>query len=301
MKPIIVIALGGNALLRRGQVMSYENQLENIQIAAHTISKLSEKYRVAIVHGNGPQVGLLAQQNDSYKDVPSYPLSCLVSETQGMIGTMLIQELRKRVDIPIVSLLTHVEVDSNDTAFNDPNKFIGAVYSEKEAQTLAKQHNWTIKPDGQYFRRVVASPKPIRVRESHAIKTILDKNHIVICGGGGGIPVTKINDVFTNIDCVIDKDATAALLAEQIQADFLLILTDGDGIFLNWGTPEQVKLDKISVNELSTYQFQKGSMQPKVDAVINFVRSKKERIGLIADLKLASEALAGQAGTQITN
>ncbi|MCW9718121.1 carbamate kinase [Avibacterium sp. 21-599] len=301
MKPTIVIALGGNALLKRGQLMSYENQLENIQIAANAIGKLTEKYQIAIVHGNGPQVGLLAQQNDNYKEVPAYPLSCLVSETQGMIATMLVQELRKVTNKPIVSILTHVEVDANDPAFNDPTKFIGAIYSESEAKILAEKYGWSIKPDGQHFRRVVASPKPIKVRESAAIKTALDNGNIVICGGGGGIPVTQINGTFSNIDCVIDKDATAALLATQIQASHLVILTDGDGIYLNWGTPEQTKLDEIDANKLATYTFAKGSMQPKVDAVIEFVKSEKGRIGLIADLQLASEALSGKAGTRITS
>ena len=300
MKPTIVVALGGNALLRRGQLMSFENQLENVKVAANVIGRLSKDFKVAIVHGNGPQVGLLAQQNDAYKSVPAYPLSCLVAETQGMIATMLVQELRKSSDCPIVSILTHVEVDAHDKAFNDPTKFIGAVYSEEEAKKLAEQYNWAIKADGDYFRRVVASPEPIAVREHKAIKTALDNDNIVICCGGGGIPVSESNRVLSNIDCVIDKDATAALLADQINADFFLILTDGDGIFLNWGKENQVKLDTVTVDELSQYQFASGSMQPKVDAIMRFVRANRENVGLIADLNLAVEAMAGKAGTRVT-
>lgn len=301
MKPTIVVALGGNALLRRGQVLSYDNQLENIKIAANVIGKLSKDYNVAIVHGNGPQVGLLAQQNDAYKEVPAYPLSCLVAETQGMIATMLVQELRKSSESNIVSILTHVEVDSKDKAFEDPTKFIGAVYSKEEATKLAEQYNWSIKPDGEYFRRVVASPEPIAVREHKAIKSALQEGNIVICCGGGGIPVANVDGVLTNTDCVIDKDATAALLAEQIQADFFIILTDGDGIFLNWGKPDQRKLEEVTVTELAQYKFASGSMQPKIDAISRFVKAKQANVGLIADLKLAVEAMEGKAGSRVKN
>ncbi|AWX15446.1 carbamate kinase [Mergibacter septicus] len=300
-KPTIVIALGGNALLRRGQIMSYQNQLENIRIAADAIGKLTKEYRIAIVHGNGPQVGLLAQQNEAYSAVPAYPLSCLVAETQGMIATMLVQELQKICDKPITSILTHVEVDPNDLAFIEPTKFIGAVYDQTQAETLAKKYHWQIKADGNFYRRVVASPKPLAVRESSAIRTALDNDNIVICAGGGGIPVAKQDGIFTNIDCVIDKDATASLLATQIKADYFLILTDGDGIYLNWGKENQTKLTKITASELATYQFDPGSMQPKVNAVINFVQQTPDGKAIITDLNLANQALKGKSGTLIIN
>ncbi|WP_428774408.1 carbamate kinase [Vibrio sp.] len=300
MKPTIVIALGGNALLRRGQVPSYENQLSSVALAAESIAKLSEHYRVAIVHGNGPQVGLLSQQNEAFQQsVPSYPLSCLVAETQGMIATMLVQELRKRANKDIVSILTHVEVDANGPEFDDPTKFIGQVYSHEEALKLAEQYNWEIRADGQYYRRVVASPKPKKVRESKAIKQALEQDNIVICCGGGGIPVAEAGGEINNVDCVIDKDATASLLSREISADYFLILTDGDGIFINWGQPDQFKLDTVSCEALKQYQFDKGSMQPKVDAIVDYVETTPGSTGVVGDLTLALESLAGTAGTQV--
>lgn len=301
MKPIIVVALGGNALLRRGQVPSYQNQLNNVALAAESIAHLSEQYRIAIVHGNGPQVGLLSQQNEAYQEsVPAYPLSCLVAETQGMIGTMLVQELRKRTNKNIVSILSHVEVDANSPEFNEPTKFIGQIYRYEEAQKLAQQYGWDICADGEYYRRVVASPQPKKVLESKAIKHALEQDNIVICCGGGGIPIAKCGEVMSNVDCVIDKDATASLLSSEISADYFLILTDGDGIFINWGKPNQFKLDTISCNELKSYKFDKGSMQPKVDAIINYVEAIPNSTGIIADLTRALDALAGKAGTHIT-
>lgn len=301
MKPIIVVALGGNALLRRGQVPSYQNQLNSVALAAESIAHLSEQYRIAIVHGNGPQVGLLSQQNEAYQEsVPAYPLSCLVAETQGMIGTMLVQELRKRTNKNIVSILSHVEVDANSPEFNEPTKFIGQIYRYEEAQKLAQQYGWDICADGEYYRRVVASPQPKKVLESKAIKQALEQDNIVICCGGGGIPIAKCGEVMSNVDCVIDKDATASLLSSEISADYFLILTDGDGIFINWGKPNQFKLDTISCNELKSYKFDKGSMQPKVDAIINYVEAIPNSTGIIADLTRALDALAGKAGTHIT-
>ncbi len=300
MKPTIVIALGGNALLRRGQVLSYENQLENVKVAAESIAKLSKEYRIAIVHGNGPQVGLLSQQNDAFDAVPSYPLSCLVAESQGMIATMLAQELRNRVDCNVTTILTHVDVDKADPAFNDPTKFIGQVYSEKEAYDLAEEFGWSIRQDGDYFRRVVASPAPKNIRESELISLALQHDNIVICCGGGGIPVcTDNHGITTNIDCVIDKDSTASLLSQQISADYFLILTDGDGVFFHYGKPNQIKLDIATTEELKGYSFDKGSMQPKIDSMINYVENVDISIGIIADLHLALDALNGTAGTKI--
>ncbi len=299
-KPTIVIALGGNALLRRGQVLSYENQLENVKVAAKSIAKLSKDYRIAIVHGNGPQVGLLSQQNDAFDAVPSYPLSCLVAESQGMIATMIAQELRNLVDYNVTTILTHVDVDNADPAFSEPMKFIGQVYSETEANTLAAEFGWSIRQDGDYFRRVVASPAPKNIRESELISLALQHDHIVICCGGGGIPIcTDKHSITTNIDCVIDKDSTASLLSQQISADYFLILTDGDGVFFHYGKPNQVKLDIATTEELKGYPFDKGSMQPKIDAMINYVENVDISIGIITDLHLALDALNGTAGTKI--
>ncbi|WP_410679248.1 carbamate kinase [Avibacterium paragallinarum] len=300
MKPKIVIALGGNALLKRGQNISYKNQLDNIKIAARVIGKLAQKYQIAIVHGNGPQVGLLSLQNESFQEESNFPLNNLVAQTQGMIATVLTQELRKIVSEPILSFLTHVEVKQNDFAFLEPTKFIGAVYSRQEGNKLASKYGWKLKQDGQYYRRVVASPQPMSIIEHQAIELALQNGYLVICCGGGGIPVTKQEGSLTNIDCVIDKDSTAALLAQQIQADYFIILTDGDGIYLNWGKENQQKLDHITIEELSNYKFDKGSMQPKVDAIIRYLSHRKQGIGIIADLHLALEAIKGQAGTRIT-
>lgn len=299
MKQTIVIALGGNALLRRGQIPSYENQLESVKVAASSIAKLSEDYNVAIVHGNGPQVGLLCQQNDSYEAVPSYPLSCLVAETQGMIATMLVQELRKLVTKDITSILTHVEVNPNDPAFEEPTKYIGQVYSLEQANELAEKYNWTVRRDGEFYRRVVGSPEPLKVYESKAIKQALENDNIVICGGGGGIPFATQNKHTNNIDCVIDKDATASLLSREINADYFLILTDGDGVYLNWGKSDQEKLDVVSTENLKKHDFDKGSMQPKVDAIINYVENVQLGTGVVADLNLALESISGLAGTKI--
>lgn len=299
MKKTIVIALGGNALLRRGQALSYENQLQNIRQLAKSIKELANLYRIAIVHGNGPQVGLLMQQNEADTNIPAYPLSCLVAETQGMIATMLMQELRKEIKKPIVSILTHVEINRNDPAFLTPTKFIGSLYTAEEAEQLVHQYRWTIKADGNAFRRVVPSPLPLAIQEKSIIQTALEQEHIVICCGGGGIPVAYHQGSLINIDCVIDKDATASLLAQQLQADYFLILTDGDGIYLNWGKENQQKLEKVTIKELSNYQFAQGSMQPKVDAIINYLTQSNQGVGIIADLHLVQEALDGKAGTQI--
>lgn len=296
MKPTAVIALGGNALLRRGDAPSFANQLANIKIAALAIAEIAKDYQVAIVHGNGPQVGLLALQNLAYDKVSPYPLDVLGAESEGMIGYMLAQELQNLMpDTEVSSLLTRIEVDANDPSMLDPTKFVGPVYGEEEARKLAEANNWTMKPDGEYIRRVVPSPKPINIIDKHSIEILLNAGEIVICCGGGGIPVCKEGKGYRGVEGVIDKDLAATLLAKQLKADKLLILTDADAVYLNWGTEQQQALRFASPSQLSEYQFPAGSMGPKVEAASDFALSGGR--AYIGALEQGLDVLAERAGT----
>ena len=227
----IVIALGGNALLRRGEEMTAENQRENIRIAAKVLAPIIEKHEVVISHGNGPQVGLLSLQSAAYKEVEEYPLDILGAQTQGMIGYMIEQELGNHlpVEIPIASILTMVEIDPEDPAFSNPTKPIGPIYDEKEARDLAKLKGWNIKQDGNYWRRVVPSPEPHRIFQLRPIHWLLEKGTVVICAGGGGIPTSyKDNGKLEGVEVVIDKDRASSLLAFELEADLLIMATDTD-------------------------------------------------------------------------
>ena len=298
-KPILVVAIGGNALLQRGELMSCENQKKSIDTTAHSLAKLHEKYRLVIVHGNGPQVGLLALQNLSYRDCPPYPLDVLGAETQGMVGYLLQQSIKNALPgKKVTTLVTQVMVDSKDPAIADPSKFIGPVYDKKTAHKLAEQHGWTVKPDGDYWRRVVPSPAPSRIMESEAIKDLLKQDHIVICGGGGGAPVVKKDNSIEGFEAVIDKDATAALLAKEINAAELLILTDGKHVYQDWGKPSERPLTDTTVREISEFTFAAGSMGPKVDACCNFAE-QTGGIGNIGDLHEAIDVMNRVSGTRI--
>lgn len=223
----LVIALGGNALLKRGAVLSAENQYQSIALIADAIGKLAKKYRIAIVHGNGPQVGLLALQNLAYRDVPPYPLDILVAESQGMIGYMLAQQLGAfHPAQPVSTLLTRVLVDGEDPAYREPSKFIGPVYEPQQQAELEQKYGWSMKLDGKYLRRVVPSPEPKKIVDIEAINLLLAKNHIVICNGGGGVPMVASAQGMIGSEAVIDKDLASALLAEALDADHLVILTD---------------------------------------------------------------------------
>ena len=240
----LVVALGGNALLQRGEALTAENQYRNIASAVPALARLARSYRLAIVHGNGPQVGLLSLQNLAWKEVEPYPLDVLVAETQGMIGYMLAQSLTAEPEMPpVTTVLTRIVVSENDPAFMSPEKFIGPVYSPEEQTQLEATYGWHMKRDGKYLRRVVASPEPRQIVESDAIKLLLKEGHVVICSGGGGVPVTGEG---LGSEAVIDKDLAAALLAEQIDADGLVILTDADAVYENWGTPEQRAIRQAS-------------------------------------------------------
>ena len=300
-KPTLVVALGGNALLKRGDPLEAEIQRKNIDLAARTIAGLTEQWRVVLVHGNGPQVGLLALQNSAYDKVAPYPLDVLGAESQGMIGYMLQQALKNSLPQREVSvLLTQVEVDADDPAFSNPTKYIGPVYSEAQAKTLQAEKGWVFRADGSYFRRVVPSPQPKRIVESDAIAALIQRDHLVICNGGGGVPVVENANGYHGIEAVIDKDLSAALLARQIEADALLILTDADAVYLDWGKPTQRPLAQVTPELLKGMAFDAGSMGPKVAACREFVEACNgiAGIGALAD---GAEILAGEKGTLIRN
>lgn len=298
-KPTLVVALGGNALLKRGEPLEAEIQRKNIDLAAKTIAQLTSSWRVVLVHGNGPQVGLLALQNSAYEKVTPYPLDILGAESQGMIGYMLQQSLKNQLPNREVSvLLTQVEVDANDPAFENPTKYIGPVYDKAQADMLVAEKGWTVKADGQYFRRVVPSPQPKQIVESDAITALIQRDHLVICNGGGGVPVVEKADGYHGIEAVIDKDLSAALLARQIEADALLILTDADAVYLDWGTPTQRPISHITPQELDAMKFDAGSMGPKVAACSKFV-AQCHCIAGIGALEDGPAILAGEKGTLI--
>ncbi|UXI00945.1 carbamate kinase [Photobacterium sp. TY1-4] len=298
-KQTVVVALGGNALLRRGEPLEADIQRQNIATAAKAIADIATEYNVVLVHGNGPQVGLLALQGLEYKQVNPYPLDVLGSETQGMIGYMLMQELKNLLpDQQISCMLTQMSVDPNDPAFANPTKPIGPVYDEAEARTLAEKYHWTVKPDGPYFRRVVPSPLPTGIIEDEAITTLINQNHLVICTGGGGIPVKEENGKLVGVEAVIDKDMSAAFLAKQLGADALLILTDADAVYLDWGQPTQKALRSTTPTELAQYQFDAGSMGPKIEASCEFIRQGGKLVG-IGSLEDGLNILKGEAGTNI--
>lgn len=299
----IVIALGGNALLRRGQPMTADNQRANIRSAAERIAEIAAGNEIVVAHGNGPQVGLLALQAAAYVDVPAYPLDVLGAQTEAMIGYVIEQELGNLLpaEQPLATILTMVEVDRDDPAFSHPTKPIGPVYPRDHAVVLAADAGWSIAPDGDGFRRVVPSPKPTRIFEIRPIRQLLDQGTIVICAGGGGIPTMfdEHGDLH-GVEAVVDKDATSAMLAEELGADLLVIATDVDGVYLDWATPEQRRLDHATPDELAALGFAEGSMGPKVDAASRFVRATGKR-AVIGALEELAGLVGGTTGTTVEN
>jgi carbamate kinase len=298
----IVVALGGNALLRRGEPMTADNQRANIRIATEQIAKIHPGNQLVIAHGNGPQVGLLSLQAAAYTSVTPYPLDVLGAETEGMIGYIIEQELGNLLDfeVPFATLLTQVEVDANDPAFKNPTKPIGPVYEKAEAEKLAAEKGWAIAADGDKFRRVVASPRPKRIFEVRPIKWLLDKGSIVICAGGGGIPTMyDENRNLKGIEAVIDKDLCSSLLAEQLEADLLVIATDVNAAFVDYGKPTQKAIAEAHPDELERLGFAAGSMGPKVQAACEFARhtGKVAVIGSLADIEAIVQ---GTAGTRVS-
>jgi carbamate kinase len=301
---LVVIALGGNALLRRGEAMTADNQRTNVRTAAQALAPIAAEHQLVIGHGNGPQVGLLALQGAAYEKVETYPLDVLGAQTEGMIGYMVEQELGNLVPFerPFATMLTMVEVDPNDPAFNNPTKFIGPVYLKDEAERLADEKGWVFKQDGDKWRRVVASPEPKRIFELRPIKWLLERNTIVIAAGGGGIPTMYepgANRKLVGVECVIDKDLASELLARELGADVFVMLTDAEAVFMDWGKPTQRAIRRASPTALSTQSFAAGSMGPKVSAACRFatVTGKRAAIGALADL---GKILAGEAGTTIS-
>ena len=299
---IILIALGGNALLRRGQPLTEENQLDNIKRASAQIAQLAENYQLVLTHGNGPQIGLLAVQNAAQESVKPYPLDLLGAETDGMIGYLLEQELSNLLSPEriIATLLTRVEVSANDAAFLNPTKPIGAMYTEAEAEHLRTEKNWVIKADGNGFRRVVASPKPLKILGLEPILWLLEHHVIVIAAGGGGIPVVLSADGYSHegVNAIIDKDLCSALLAEKIAVEVLVIVTDVEAVFVDWGKPTQRAIRRISPHDLSHLEFPDGSMGPKVEAACQFVKTTGNP-AVIGSLEQILELIDGKAGTWV--
>ncbi|MBL4838574.1 MAG: carbamate kinase [Kordiimonadaceae bacterium] len=298
----INIALGGNALLRRGQALTVENQSKNVRIAAAALALVAEGHELVITHGNGPQVGLLALQGAAYKPDEAYPLDVLGAETQGMIGYMLEQELGNRLPahVRLATLLTMIEVDPKDEAFDDPKKFVGPIYEQEEALRLAEEKNWHFKEDGEKWRRVVPSPLPQRIIEIDPITWLLEKNVIVICAGGGGIPTVFDEDGnLHGVEAVIDKDFSSELLARELNADLFIMVTDADAVYVDWGTIDQAAIKTASPRAIQEFDFPAGSMKPKVDAACKFavMTGKPAAIGSVADL---SKIICGEAGTTIS-
>ncbi|MFP3304155.1 MAG: carbamate kinase [Nitrososphaeria archaeon] len=312
-KNLIVIALGGNALLQRGQKGTFQEQYENTKITAKKIADLIERgYKVVITHGNGPQVGATLLRHDAGQKIygiPAFPMDAAGAETQGFIGYMIQQSLRnelkaRKIDKYVVTIVTRTIVDENDPAFNNPTKPVGPFYKKEEVDELRKQFpDWVFKEDsGRGWRRVVPSPDPKLIAERYAIKTLVDAGFVVVASGGGGIPVIEKDGVAYGVEAVIDKDLAGQRLATLVGASKFIIATDVDGAYLNYGTPNQKKLEKVSVEEMKRYyaegHFKEGSMGPKVLAAIRFVEAGGESstIGHLYDL---IDLVEGKKGTTV--
>ena len=296
----VVAALGGNALLRRGERADARTQRRNVREAVKALAELAREHELVVTHGNGPQVGLLALQGDAYDAVEPYPLDVLGAESEGMIGYLLDQELVNELGArPVATLLTQVIVDAADPAFAAPTKFIGPVYDREAAERLARERGWTIAADGPHWRRVVPSPDPRSVVELSTIELLLDAGVLVVCVGGGGIPVTvDVDGHLRGVEAVIDKDLAAALLAAGLGADALLMLTDVPAVEAGWSTPAAHPLGAVSVAELRSMEFVPGSMGPKVEAACRFASAGGlAGIGALAD---AAAILRGEAGTRVS-
>jgi carbamate kinase len=301
----VVVALGGNALLKRGEPMTADVQRSNVKTAAPPLAAVASSHQLVLSHGNGPQVGLLALQAAAYEDVEAYPLDVLGAQTEGMIGYVLEQELGNilPIEVPFATILTMVEVDPSDPAFEDPTKFVGPIYTKEEADRLAADKNWVFKPDGEHWRRVVPSPEPRRIFEIRPIRWLLEKGVVVICAGGGGVPTMYTRDAertLVGVEAVIDKDLASELLAREVDADLFVMATDVDGVYSRWGTDDQRMLERVTPSELRAFDFAAGSMGPKVEAAIRFVErtGKRAAIGGLADIEAIVD---GGAGTQVVS
>jgi carbamate kinase len=304
-KPIVLAAFGGNALIQKGQEGTAAEQFENLKLTMRQIAKLSQKYKIVITHGNGPQVGNLLLQQESCDAVPKMPLEIIGAMTQGQIGYMIessldtaFMEIKESVDQRFVTLITYVVVDENDPGFQNPTKPIGPFYTEEQAKGLP----YTLTKTDKGMRRVVASPKPVAIVERREIKKLIEMDFIVICCGGGGIPVIRKNRKFRGVEAVIDKDLASSILAREIKADIFVIASDVVGAGINWGKADQKMLRKVPLAEMEKYvqqgQFPAGSMGPKVEAVMQFTEATGNR-GVICHLADIEKAIDGKAGTEI--
>ena len=312
-KKVVVIALGGNAILQPGQKGTFEEQMKNVETTCKQLTQmvLSGKYKIVITHGNGPQVGNILLQNETAKGVAApMPLYVCGAESQGLIGYMIQQSLHNLLqdvgkgDIPVATVVTQVVVDKNDPAFQNPTKPVGPFYSKEEAKRLADEKGYHVKEDaGRGWRRVVPSPDPLEIFEKEAIRQLIAARSIVIASGGGGIPVVKKDGKLEGVDAVIDKDLAGERLAVDVEAKVFLILTDVDEVKLNYKTPQEKGISKMTVEEAKRYRdeghFAKGSMEPKVRAAIRFIEAGGEK-AIITSLGKAMDALEGKAGTTIT-
>jgi len=312
-KKLVVVALGGNAILQPGQRGTFEEQMANVRTTCEQLARMVESgaYKIVVTHGNGPQVGNILLQNEASKDVAApMPLYVCGAESQGLIGLMIQQGLgnilsqRGLGTIPLATVITQVVVDKDDPAFANPTKPVGPFYDEAQAKALANEKGYDVREDaGRGWRRVVPSPDPIRIHEKAAIRQLVDARSIVIASGGGGIPVLSDGKVLTGVDAVIDKDLAGERLAADVGASIFMILTDVDSVRLNYKKPTETRLQRVSVTEAKAYaaegHFAKGSMEPKVRAAVRFVESGGER-AIITSLDKAFDALEGRAGTTIT-
>lgn len=299
---LVVVGLGGNALLKRGEDLTAANQRANASIAARALASVAGRHSLVVTHGNGPQVGLLALQAESYTPVEPYPLDVLGAESEGMIGYMIEQELRSVLpDRSIATVLTMVEVDRDDPAFDTPTKPIGPLYEEAEAERIRRLGRWTLARDGDHWRRIVASPAPQRVLELQPIAWLLERGGIVICAGGGGIPtVCGRHGRLEGAEAVIDKDRASALLASELGADVLVLATDVDAVYTDWREPHAHPLRDVTPDGLSGLSFDAGTMGPKVEAACTFAASREGRRAAIGALDDVEAMVAGTAGTQVS-
>lgn len=296
----IVVALGGNALARRGEPMTAEYLRANVRSTCEALAALASENEMVITHGNGPQVGLLALQNLAYQDVAAYPLDILGAETQGMIGYVVQQELSNALNgaREVAAIITTTVVDESDLAFERPTKLIGPQYSAHDAAEAAAEYRWTIAKDGNAFRRVVPSPTPMSIVQAPLIRRLLEAGSLAVCVGGGGVPVrVDSKGRHVGVQAVVDKDLASAALAADIGADTLIMLTDGDYVSENWGTPEQRDIHTASADAVAAMKFAEGSMQPKIDAAIRVARAGGR--ALIGPLDRLDDLLARRIGTEI--
>jgi len=303
----IVIALGGNAIITKNDKYTYLNLLKNIRKTCKNISKLIKENKAVITHGNGSEIGFLLLQNEIAKrKIPEMPLDVLGAESEGLIGYILQEQLinvlrKNKIKRNVATLITQTLVSKNDVAFKNPTKFIGQFYTEKQIKNL----KFTVKKDSNRgYRRVVPSPKPIMIIESNIINKLVEKNYIVVCAGGGGVPVVLENKKLKGVNCVVDKDLSSSCLANEINADLLLIITDVDKVYLNYGKYNQICLRKLNINDAKKYlnegQFPDGSMGPKIKAAINFLEKfNQKRKVIITNINNIEKALKGKEGTTI--